>query len=82
MTDGVTIIWHDARDPYSDSRWKKVVAPYAPGAAVKYYLRQQRLTGARTTMSLRKLDGGRYVRIRMSYVPKSGDVIALVPKDW
>lgn len=82
MNDCVTIMWHDARDPYAESSWKRAVVPHQRGTTVKHYLQQQRLIGQRMRMSLRRLVGDFYARIRMTYVPQPGDVIALVPKGW
>ena len=85
MTDPaqtVTIIVRDDRDPYAESPWKVLEVPYMLGASTKHYLRNSSLIGARLGMSLRKLSGTYYERIRMFYVPVVGDVLALVPEGW
>lgn len=79
----VKLLLYDARDPYAETSWLEVAVPCRKGVSVKQYLREQAgWMGKRCSRSLRRFDGRSYIRIRMTYVPEPGDIIALVPKGW
>ena len=83
MSDNITIVWHDSRDPSASTPWQQVVVPHRRGLAIKYYLQEQAgLIGQRARMSLRCFSAGSWQRVRMTHVPEAGDTIALAPKSW
>lgn len=83
MSEAITVMWYDARDPFAETSWQQADMPHQGGMSVKHYLRSKiGLIGLRSNRSLRRFDGTNYVRINMNYVPGPGEVIAMVPKGW
>lgn len=67
-----------------DGGWHRLELPVRERLPLKYYMQQQiGLIGVRPgrALKLRQPDGS-YRRIRMTYVPVDGDVVALTPREW
>ena len=83
MSEVVTIL-HQGVHSKADGEWQQLELPHQPGLSIKHYLHQKiGLTGVRSARALKlRAPDGKYYRIRMTYTPKPGDVVALTPKDW
>lgn len=68
----------------ADSSWQQLQFQVDGQLQLRYYLgRQPGLLSVRSSRALKlQMPDGSYQRIRMTYVPKTGDVVALTPKGW
>lgn len=80
----VTILYQNTHTRGGEGGWYELELPHQVGLPIKYYLqRQQGLLGVLPNRKLKVMRGdGSYQWIRLSYVPKEGDVVALAPKEW
>lgn len=68
----------------TDGSWQQLQLPIEGSSQLRFYMsRQPGLLGMRSNRALKlRMPDGSYRRIRMTYIPKPGDVVALTPKEW
>ena len=81
MSGDVTILYRNVHTR-GDLTWYRIVIPHQGTLQLRYYMQKESgLIGMRNTRHMAiRLPNGQYQKVRITYVPKPGDVFALMAK--